>query len=222
MIADMAPEVTIIIADDHPIVRQGLRQAIEREKDFKIVAEAADGRTALEQLQALAPEIAILDADMPRLDGFGVLRELVRQSLPVKVIFLTIHSEEEFFRHAVELGALGYVLKDSAVTDVVNSIRAVASGHHYTSPAMTSYLMTRRKRAATLTREKPSLEDLTPTERRILLLIAEYKTSTEIAKALFVSPRTVETHRTNICNKLDLHGKHALMKFALSHRDELS
>jgi DNA-binding NarL/FixJ family response regulator len=218
----MSLEITVLVADDHPIVRQGLRQAIEKEKDFKIVAEAADGRTALEQIQALAPEIAILDVDMPKLDGFGVLRELVTRSSPVKVIFLTIHCEEEFFHQAVALGAAGYVLKDSAVTDIVNGIRAVASGHRYTSPAMTSYLMARRGRAAALTRQKPSLDDLTPTERRILLLIADYKTSTEIAKDLFISPRTVETHRTNICNKLDLHGKHALMKFALSHRHELA
>jgi DNA-binding NarL/FixJ family response regulator len=194
----------------------------EKEKDFRIVAEAADGRSALERVQALVPQIAILDVDMPKLDGIGVLRELVKQKSSVKVIFLTIHCEEEFFHQAVELGAVGYVLKDSALTDIVNSIRAVASGHHYTSPAMTSYLMVRRGRAAALTRQKPSLEDLSPTERRILQLIAEYKTSSEIAKDLFISPRTVETHRANICNKLDLHGKHALMKFALSHRDELA
>jgi DNA-binding NarL/FixJ family response regulator len=218
----MAPEVTILIADDHPIVRQGLRQTIEKERDFMIVAEAADGPTALDQSLALTPQIAILDVDMPRLDGFGVLRELVKQKSSVKVIFLTFHCEEEFFHQAVDLGALGYVLKDSAVTDIVNSIRAVVSGHHYTSPAMTSFLMARRRRAAALTRQKPSLEDLSPTERRILQLIAEYKTSTEIAKDLFISPRTVETHRANICNKLDLHGKHALMKFALSHRTTLS
>jgi DNA-binding NarL/FixJ family response regulator len=218
----MLSEVTILLADDHPIVRQGLRQAIEREKDFKIVAEAADGRTALERIQALAPQIAILDVDMPKLDGFGVLRELARQRSPAKVIFLTIHSEQEFFHQAIDLGALGYVLKDSAVTDIVNSIRAVALGHHYTSPAMTTFLMARRKGALALARQMPGIESLTATERRILLLIAEYKTSTEIAKDLFISPRTVETHRTNICNKLDLHGKHALMKFALSHRDDLA
>jgi len=217
----MLGKTSILIADDHPIVRQGLRQTIERESDLKVVAEAADGLSALEQIQARKPGIAILDIEMPELDGIGVLREINRRNLPVKVIVLTIYREEEALQQTMDLGAKGYVLKDSAVTDIVSAIRGVAAGHNYFSPAMTDYLVARRNRATALTRPKPSLQDLTPAERNVLKLIAEYKTSTEIAEGLHISPRTVETHRTNICHKLEIHGRHALMKFALTHKSEL-
>jgi DNA-binding NarL/FixJ family response regulator len=217
----MRLETRILIADDHPLLRQGLRQIIEREPDLKVVAEAAEGRTALERIQELAPEIAVLDIEMPELDGIAVIRETRRRSLPVKIILLTICRDEEAFKEAIDLGAKGYVLKDSAVSDIVGAIRAVAAGHTYISPAMTSYLVTRRDRAVTLARQKPGLDDLTQTERQILKLIAEYKTSTDIAEGLHVSPRTIDSHRTNICNKLEIHGRHALMKFALTHKSEL-
>jgi DNA-binding NarL/FixJ family response regulator len=146
----------------------------------------------------------------------------------VAVIFLTVYREESFFNQALSLGTKGYVLKDSAVTDIVASIRAVAAGEHYTSPAMTSYLMTKRRGVRASAEEtgpvisRPDvLEQLTPTERRILILIADYRTSREIGEALHVSYRTVQTHRTNICTKLDLRGNHALMKFALDHKAHL-
>jgi DNA-binding NarL/FixJ family response regulator len=214
----MLGKTSILIADDHPIVRQGLRQTIERESDLKVVAEAADGLSALEQIQGRKPGIAILDIEMPELDGIGVMREINRRSLAVKVIVLTIYRDEEAFEQSIDLGAKGYVLKDSAVIDIVSAIRAVAAGHNYFSPAMTDYLVGRRNRAAALARQGPSLHDLTPAERNVLKLIAEYKTSTEIAEALHISPRTVETHRTNICGKLEIRGRHALMKFALTHK----
>lgn len=217
----MKSEIRIVIADDHPIVRQGLRQAIEADPQLKVVAEAGDGRTALDRIQELTPDVAVLDIDMPVMDGFAVAREVRDQKLSAAVIFLTIHREEDLFNESLDLGAQGYVLKDSAATDIVAGIKAVAAGQHYTSPAMTTHLVNRRHRAAALRRQKPMLNDLTPAERRILRLIAEYKTSKEIAGELYVSYRTVETHRTNICAKLEIHGSHALMKFALSHKSEL-
>ncbi len=218
----MEIETKILIADDHPIVRQGLRQMIEKEPDLKVVAEVAEGRAALEEMEILSPAIALLDIEMPELDGIAVMREIARRNLPVKVIFLTIYRDEEALNEAIESGASGYVLKDSAVNEIISGIRAVVAGHNYISPAMTSYLMTRTKRGVVLNSENSGLEDLTPAERQILKLIAEYKTSTEIAEALYVSPRTVETHRSNVCKKLDVHGSHALLKFALSHKSELS
>lgn len=217
----MSSEIRIVIADDHPLLRQGLRQVIERDPDLKVVAEAGDGGKALEQIQATKPQIAILDIDMPDLDGFAVARSIREKQLPVAVIFLTVHREGDFFDEAIELGAQGYVLKDSAITDIVSAIKAVAADQHFASPAMTSYLMNRR-RAAPSDRHKPGIHDLTPTERRIVELIAEYKTSREIAEELFISYRTVQTHRANICQKLGLQGNHALMKFALAHKAELS
>jgi DNA-binding NarL/FixJ family response regulator len=215
----MAREVRILIADDHPLLRQGLRQAIEADTRFGVIAEASNGRTALDQIQRLKPQIAVLDIDMPEMDGFAVVRELRARQLPVDVIFLTVHRDERFFTEALQLGTKGYVLKDSAVTDIVSSIGAVAAGEHFTSPALTSFLVKQRRGAATT--PAAGLQDLTSTERRVLALIADYKTSREIGDLLHISHRTVQTHRANICIKLDLHGSHALMKFALDHRAEL-
>jgi DNA-binding NarL/FixJ family response regulator len=218
----MAPETKIVIADDHPIVRQGLRQTIEREADFKVVGEAGDGLTAIDLIKTSAPAVAILDIDMPKLDGFAVARAVKEQGLAVEIIFLTVHAEEDFFKEALSLGAKGYVLKDSAVTDIVGSIRAVLNGQYYSSPALTTYLVKGAGAPAPGQENESALKSLTPTERRILHLIAEYRTSKEIAAELFVSPRTVETHRNNICNKLNLRGNHALMKFALAHKSHLA
>ena len=218
----MPPETQIIIADDHPIFRQGLRQVIEAQPGLKVVAEAGDGEMALERIRELKPEIAILDLDMPKLDGFGLVQILQREKLPVRVIILTIHSEEDLVNQAMDLGVLGYVLKESAIADIVTSVRAVKSGQHYLSPAITSYLVSRGRRADSFIESQPQLQNLTPAEQRVLKLIAEYKTSKDIAEELFISHRTVENHRTNICQKLDLHGSHALLKFALRHKSELS
>ena len=217
----MATEITIVVADDHPIVRQGLRQTMEAERGLKVVAEATDGQTALDQIRSLKPQVAVLDIDMPELDGFGVVRALRAEKIGVEIIFLTIHRDEDFFNEAINLGAKGYVLKDSALTDIVTCVKLVASGQHYVSPALTSLLLNRHRRAASLSQKKPELNDLSPAERRVLRLIAEYKTSREISEELFISHRTVETHRTNISNKLNLHGSHALMRFALAHKSEL-
>ncbi|HJZ81515.1 MAG TPA: response regulator transcription factor, partial [Pyrinomonadaceae bacterium] len=201
-------EIRILIADDHPIVRQGLRQIVETERGLKVVGEATDGLTALDQIKSLKPEVAVLDIDMPELNGFGVMRALREERIEVEVVFLTIHRDEEFFNEAINLGAKGYVLKDSALTDIVNCVRSVASGQSYVSPGLTTLLLNRHRRRASLSQRKPELKDLSPTERRILKLIAEYKTSREISEELFISHRTVETHRTNISNKLEIHGNH--------------
>jgi DNA-binding NarL/FixJ family response regulator len=217
-----ATEIRIVVADDHPIVRQGLRQAMEAERGLKVVAEATDGLMALDQIKSLKPEVAVLDIDMPELDGFGVVRALRSERIDVEVVFLTIHRDEDFLNEAINLGAKGYVLKDSALTDIVNCVKLVASGQHYVSPALTNLLLNRQRRAASLSQRKPELKDLSPAERRVLKLLAEYKTSREIAAELFISHRTVETHRTNICNKLEIRGNHSLMKFALAHKSELS
>jgi DNA-binding NarL/FixJ family response regulator len=217
----MPREIRILIADDHPIVRQGLRQAIEADPRFGVVAEVSNGRAALDQIQRLQPQIAVLDIDMPELDGFSVARELRAKQSPVEIIFLTVHRDERLFAEALELGTKGYVLKDSAVTDIVSSVSAVAAGQHFASPALTSYLVKHRRGTARAVAPRTALEELTDTERRVLALIADYKTSREIGDLLHISHRTVQTHRANICTKLDLHGSHALMKFALDHRSEL-
>lgn len=216
----MASETTIIVADDHPIFRQGLTQIIEKEFGFHVVAEAEDGRTALELIKTHQPMVAVLDLDMPEMDGFSVARRVREMRLPVKIIILTMHKDELHFNQAVDLGANGYVIKDGAVYEVVNCIKTIVKGGEYFSPAVSSFLLKRSRRAESQ-EGSSSLADLTPTERRILFLLAELKTTKEIAAELSISPRTVDNHRAHICSKLDLQGSHALVKFALQHKGEL-
>ena len=204
--------IRILIADDHPIVRQGLLQVIERDAELEIVAEAADGPDALLKIREHLPQVTILDIDMPTLDGFQVASAIREENIDVEIVFLTVHREESFMKKSFHLGAKGYVLKDSAVTDIVSAVKAAHRGQAFISPAMTAYLIKSRSVGA-----KHGLESLTPSERNVLKLIAEYKTTREIADILFVSPRTIETHRLNICQKLHLQGSHSLMKFALKH-----
>jgi DNA-binding NarL/FixJ family response regulator len=215
----MTDRIRLLIADDHPIVRQGLRQVIEKDPQLEIVAEAGDGQEALSQINTAQPDIVILDIDMPKLSGFEVAREISGLPAPARVIFLTVHREEDFFNEALGLGTKGYVLKDSAVTDIVACIRAVAAGQNYVSPVLTAYLFQQKQNGAGA--KRTGLEALSPTERKILRLIADYKTSKMIADALFVSSHTVQTHRKNICAKLQLEGSHALMRFALEHKSQL-
>ena len=144
------------------------------------------------------------------------------ERLGVEVVFLTMHKDEMYFNEALNLGANGYLIKDSAAADVVNCIKSVAAGQNYISPALSTYLLNRSRRAATLVEKQKGLGDLTPTERRVLVLLADMKTSKEIANELGVSARTVENHRANVCAKLDLHGSLALVKFAVQHKSELS
>jgi DNA-binding NarL/FixJ family response regulator len=217
----MENEIRLVIADDHPVVRRGLRETIEGDPNLKVVAEAGDGQAALAQIQELKPAIAVVDMDMPLLDGLGVAREIRKKRLPVEIVFLTIHGEEDLFHAAMDLGSKGYLLKDSALTEIVKALRAVAEGNYYVTPSLTAYLVHRRSRAQTFASEKPRLADLTPTERRVLGMVAEGKSSKSIAEELFIHYRTVENHRTNICQKLGLQGHNALFKFALQHKAEL-
>jgi DNA-binding NarL/FixJ family response regulator len=215
-------ELQILIADDHPIFRQGLKQVIEREKGFVVVAEAENGEVALERIVEFKPQVAILDIDMPRKDGFDVIRAINEKQLQVEVIFLTMHKDEMHFNEAISLGAKGFVVKDSVADDLVHCITAVAAGQNYISPVLSSLLLTWTSRARSVDRKASALDKLTPTERQVLLLLAEYKTSKEIASALGVSPRTIENHRSNICTKLELQGTHALVKFAAEHKEEIA
>lgn len=214
-------KITVVIADDHPIFLKGLREVIAEDNDLIVAGEAADGAAALGCLQSLSPQVAVIDIDMPKMNGFAVAEKTRELKLPVEIIFLTMHRGEDAFNRALDIGVKGYVLKDSAVLDIVNGIKTVASGQHYISPSISSFLINRTARAAELARQRPGIHQLTQMERRILKLIAEKKTSKEIAAALYISPRTVDNHRNNICSKLDLHGSNALLKFALEHKSEL-
>ena len=217
---DRNPKIRIVIADDHPIFRQGLRQIIETDAALEVVGEAADGQTAIECIERTKADIAILDINMPGCDGFEVLRILNQRGIAAKAIFLTMHKDERFFNAALEAGAQGYVLKESAVTEIIESIKTVHAGRKYISPQLSTFLI-KSRRAAQPANQRPAVESLTPTERQILRMVANFKTNKEIADQLCISVRTVEHHREKIAEKLDLRGSHALVKFAVKHEPEL-
>jgi len=213
----MFDEIRLVVADDHPIVRKGLCQVIQEQPDLKVVGEAGDGVAALALIESLKPRVAIVDLDMPRLDGFGVANEIHKLQLPVEVIFLTMHSEVDLLERAMDLGK-GFVVKESALVDIVNSVRSVASGGSFVSPSMTAALLNRRGRTKALRGCRSGIDDLTPAERRILDMIAAGKATKDIAAELNIHPRTVESHRASICQKLELSGTNSLLRFALERK----
>jgi DNA-binding NarL/FixJ family response regulator len=217
----MPEQVRIIIADDHPIFRGGLKNIIKDEEYIKIIGEAADGNKALELILSESPDIAVLDMSMPEKTGLQVLRELKEKKCKTKVIFLTMFREEDIFNEAMDLGIDGYVLKESAENDIVDCITQVAKNNYYISPLISNLFVKRRNKIEDLGNQMPSIGNLSPSERRILKLISQNKTSKEISEELFISYRTVENHRTNISNKLDLHGSHSLVKFAIENKSLL-
>jgi two-component system, NarL family, response regulator DegU len=216
----MDHEIGIVIAEDHPIFRAGLRRFIEAEPDMRVFGEAADGERALELIRSTRPRVAVIDVDMPRKDGLEVARAVQSQRLDVTLIFLTLHKDERFFNAALDVGVKGYVLKDCASAEIVDGIRAVAAGRGYVTPMLTDFLLNRRRAIARAEVGTP-LASLTPAERTVLRLVAEYKTSKQIADDLFISVRTVDRHRANIAAKLELAGSHALLQFAIEHKAAL-
>jgi len=213
----MKNEVTLLLVDDHPLLRHGLRDVIGSAPRLKIVGEASDGEEALCKIASLKPQIVILDIDMPRLNGLETVKAIRERPFPVKVIILTMYKEEDMFNAAMDLGAKAYVLKENAVNDVVAAIDKVERGESFISDSLLEAGKRRSDRVRELLLSKPQIEALTAAERRILKLIGEDLTSKEIADRLALSVRTVDNHRQHICNKLKLHGTHSLLKFAFDN-----
>lgn len=211
----------VFIADDHPIFRQGLLKILETDPSLEIVGESGDGEEALQSLKELSPDIAVLDIAMPGRSGLEIVKETQKEGLSIHFIILTMFSEEEYFNEAMELGVKGYLLKDNAASDLLSCLKSVAEGKYYVSPSISQYLINRNARVKELDQKIPSLSELTQMEKRILTLIAENKTSKEIAAELFISYRTVQNHRNNICQKLNLKGHHKLLQFALENKSYL-
>ncbi len=219
--SEVLPEnLTVLVADDHPIFRKGLKQVIDGQSGFSVIAEAADGVSALRLLEEHLPAIAVLDLDMPKMDGFAVAENVKKRSLNIKTIILTMHKDELHVRRAVDLGVDGYVIKDDAAHEIVNCLKTVAGGKEYFSPVLTSILL-KRSRNNSSEHTKCGISELTPSERHILLMLSELKTNREIAAILHISSRTVENHRAHICSKLGLHGSHALVRFAVEQKSNL-
>jgi len=213
----MPQQVSILIVDDHPLLRRGVRDAIAENPRFQIVGEASDGQEAMRLVMSLKPQIAIVDIDMPRLNGLEMLRALRELPFPVKAIILTMFKEEDMFNAALDLAALAYVVKENAANDVLAALEKVARGETFFSSILWEAGQRRSDRVQQLLLNKPQLETLTPSERRILKLVGQDYTSKEIANCLNLSVRTVDNHRQNICHKLNLHGTHSLLKFAFDY-----
>ena len=216
-----ASQISVLIADDHPVLRAGLRQVLERDPSIRVIAEVGDGEAAFDRIQIDRPDVAILDIEMPKRDGLDVLRELRRLALPTRVIMLSLHDDETRVTDALALGARGYILKDDAIHAIVDGVKVVAAGRPYVTPSLSGLLLQRRERNRELTTRQPGLADLTPAERRVLSLIARGQASKDIAAELGIHYRTVENHRVSIAQKLGLHGHNAVLKFAMEHREQL-
>lgn len=217
----MKDKVKILIADDHPIMREGLKLVLEENPEFKVLKEAQNGKDALDALLKEDFDIVTLDIEMPIMGGFDVVRNIIKLKINTKVIFLTMYKDEHIFNEAIELGALGYVLKENAVTDIIDCVKSVMNGQHYISPVLSNLILKRDRSNNELTKNNPSINDLTKTELTVLKMISAGKTSKEISEELFISYKTVENHRANIAKKLDLHGTHSLIKFAISNKNTI-
>ena len=217
----MKNKVKLLIVDDHPVFRRGLREIIGEDSRFQIVGETSDGATALRLVKECKPDIAIMDIDMPQMNGLETVREIQRNEFPVKIIFLTMYKEEDMFNAAMDLGVKAYIVKDNATDEILAALEKVAINEPFISRSMYEVGQQRNNRVKELLLSKPQIEDLTAAERRILKLIAEDHTSKEIADKLQISPKTIENHRQNICHKLKLHGSHSLLKFAFEHKSHL-
>jgi len=209
------------ILGDHPFFRDGLRAALKSVDSFRLVGETSDGQTAFEYVQSLQPDVVILDIGLPRLDGVAVARRIREHRLPVEIVFLTVHDDEQMFEEAIELGVKGYLLKDCTAAEIVRCVKAVSAGTYYAAPSMTTYLVSKTRRIERFAEKVPGLNLLTAHERAILRRIAQDKTSKEIAHEMGIAPKTVDAHRSNICSKLKIHGKHVLSRFAVRHRADI-
>jgi DNA-binding NarL/FixJ family response regulator len=202
----------ILIADDHGIVRSGIRMLIDRQQGMHVVAEAEDGIQAVELAQATRPDVAILDVSMPRMTGLQAAREIRSRAPDTSVLLLSMHDDERYFFDAVDVGAAGYVLKRSADTDLIDAIQAVARGEQFVSPVTERAVI---KEWLAGGREDRLEDPLTPRELDVVKLIAEAHTNKQIAEALHVSEKTVESHRANVLSKLGMRDRVELVRYAI-------
>ena len=205
----------IVIAEDYTILREGLRALISAHPDFEVVGEAADGQDAIRCVERFAPDLVLMDLSMPRMNGLDAIHEVRRRVPETKVLALTVHKAEEYILAALEAGADGYVLKDADHAELMMAIATVLSGKSYLSPGISEKVIQGYLEGKKSTKPSPARETLTPREKQVLKLIAEGFKNKEIAEYLCVSVKTVEKHRANLMQKLNLHNASALTAFAL-------
>ena len=209
--------IKILLADDHAILRDGIRAFLQDEPDMLVIGEAEDGHTALRLIAELEPDVVVLDIGMPLLNGLDATRQIKRDHPKTRVLILTMHENEEYVRQVLASGAMGYILKDAAARELIDAIRAVYRGEAVLSPAITRLVIEDYLRWGDLQTNHHE-NDLSPREREILQLIAEGYTNKQIAEILFISIKTVQTHRTNLMSKLDLHDRGELIKYAIQKK----
>lgn len=205
----------IVLAEDHTILREGLKSLLSSSQDFEVIGEAADGREAIQCVEKLKPDLILIDLSMPRMNGMEAIREIRRLSKEVKIIVLTVHKSEEYILATFKAGADGYVLKDSTHEELLIAIKSVLKGKNYISPEISDKVLEGYLEGRRRLKSKTAWETLTSREREILKLIAEGYKNKEIAEDLCISVKTVEKHRSNIMEKLNLHNVQALTTFAI-------
>lgn len=207
--------VRILLADDHEIVRKGLRLLLERHEGMEIVGEAADGRETVRLAEELAPNIVIMDVGMPQLNGIDATEQIVRKNSGVDIIILSVHADEAYIIRALSVGAKGYLLKDSAEEDLVRAVRSVSQGRPFFSPRIMQTLLEEYIHQLKQKGLQDSYDLLTEREKEVLQLISEGKSNKEVAQILKLSAHTVETHRTNLMQKLGLHNTAEIVLYAV-------
>lgn len=208
-------QIRILLADDHTIIRSGLRLLLEQQPDFRVVAEASDGREAVELVSKHHPEVAVLDIGMPQLNGIEATRLIAAKEPHTHVVILSMHADESYVLKALKAGASGYILKNSAEADLIRAVRTVADGKSFFSPVIGKLLLEDYVRQVRDKHVEDSYDLLTPREREILQLLAEGKTNKEVANLLQLSVYTVDAHRSNLLKKLNLHGVPELILYAV-------
>ena len=209
------PKLRVLLGDDHTLMRQGLRKILEERPEWEVVAEVGDGREAVKKCLALKPDVAVLDVAMPLLNGIDATQQIAKKVPETKVLVLSMHSDEAYVTRALQAGATGYMLKDSAGKDLLKGIASVAAGQAYFSPAIARLMLDDYVRRVSGTDVVDRYETLSAREREIFQLIAEARTNREVAELLEISPATVETHRARILQKLDIHNTAELVLYAV-------
>jgi two-component system response regulator NreC len=207
--------IRILLADDHTVMRRGIRLLLESQPEFSVVAEASDGRQAVQQAEESQPDVAVVDIAMPNLSGIEAAQRIVTALPNTAIVILSMHSDEGYVLRALKAGAKGYLLKDSAEGDLIEAIKAVHQGKTFFSPEISKMLVEDYVREIRTRGAEDSYDLLTPREREILQLLAERKSNKEIALALNLSPYTIETHRRNLQEKLNLHSLAELILYAV-------
>lgn len=207
--------IRVLLADDHTLIRAGLRMVVVSQPDFTVVGEASDGREAVALAEQLKPDVVVMDIGMPSLNGIEACRQIHDSLLGTQVIMLSMHSDEGYVLRALKAGAKGYMLKDSAEADLASAIRAVTAGKSFFSPAVSKILLEDYMRKLKRTGAEDSFDLLSPREREVLQLVAEGKSSKEVANLLSLSVYTVETHRAKVMQKLNLHNIPELILYAV-------